>query len=242
MTQQELAERAGVSVRGLRKLEAGEVARPRPGTVRALAAALAVTAAEWDEFRPGAPPDGPERGPFLWPTPRQLPGESPRSVPRERDLAALDAALAPGPTFGVPVAVVGGAADDAVALVLHWAHRAAARYPDAHLFARLPEADGAGRPAGLVLRGFLRALGVPVAEIPRPVEDGAALYRSLLHGRRALVVLAGVRDAEQVRPLLPGSPTAAVLMTSAADPRELARELGAAAVLADADPRPGSAE
>jgi len=217
MTQEELAERAGVSVRGLRKLEAGEVDRPRPGTVRALAAALAVGAAEWDAFRAGAHPGS--AGPFRWPTPRQLPAENPRSAAGERDLAALDAALAPGPAFGVPVVVIDGPAEDAVALMLRWAHRAAPRFPDAQLFAKLRGVGCVRRPPAVVLRGFLRALGVPAAEIPRPVDDAAALYRSLLHERRALVVLAAVRDAEQVRPLLPGSPGAAVLMTSATEPR-----------------------
>jgi transcriptional regulator with XRE-family HTH domain len=233
LTQEELAERAGVSVRGLRKLEAGEVDRPRPGTVRALASALRVGAAEWDAFRAGAHPGA--AGPFRWPTPRQLPAESPRFVAGEAALAALDAALAPGPAFGVPVAVVGGApnpgsGDDAAALVLHWAHRAAPRYPDAQLFARLRGVGGARRSPAGVLRGFLRALGVPAAEIPRPVDEAAALYRSLLHERRALVVLVGVRDVEQVRPLLPGSPGAAVLLTSAADPHDLAGALGAVAI------------
>jgi transcriptional regulator with XRE-family HTH domain len=230
MTQEELAERAGVSVRGLRKLEAGEVDRPRPGTVRALAAALAVDAAEWDAFRAGARPPLPQRGLFRWPTPRQLPAENPRSAAGERDLAALDAALAPGPAFGVPVVVIDGRGDAAVALMLRWAHRAAPRFPDAQLFARLRGVGGGRRPPEVVLRGFLRALGVPAAEIPRPIDDAAALYRSLLHERRALVVLAAVRDAEQVRPLLPGSPGAAVLMTSATDPAGLARELDAVAV------------
>jgi DNA-binding XRE family transcriptional regulator len=231
LTQEELAARAGVSVRGLRKLEAGEVGRPRPATVRALASALRVEAAEWDAFRTGAHPGTP--GPFRWPTPRQLPAESPRSVPGAAALAALDAALAPGPAFGVPVAVVGGAAgtgDDTAALVLRWAHRAAPRYPDAQLFARLRGVGGGRRSPAVVLRGFLRALGVPAGEIPRPVDEAAALYRSLLHERRALVVLVGARDAEQVRPLLPASPGAAVLVTSAADPQELAGALAAVAV------------
>jgi transcriptional regulator with XRE-family HTH domain len=242
MTQEELAERAGVSVRGLRKLEAGEVGRPRPGTVRALASALRIGAAEWDAFRAGAHPGA--AGPFRWPTPRQLPAESPRSVPGAAALAALDAALAPGTEFGVPVAVVGGAqnpgsGDAAAALVLRWAHREAPQYPDAQLFARLRGVGGGHRAPSVVLRGFLRALGVPAGEIPRPVDEAAALYRSLLHDRKALVVLVGVRDAEQVRPLLPGSPGAAVLITSAADPHELAGALGAVAVGPDTGPGPG---
>jgi transcriptional regulator with XRE-family HTH domain len=236
MTQEELAERAGVSVRGLRKLEAGDISRPRPRTVRALAAALGVHTAEWEDFRSGAHPSSPGRAPFRWPPPRQLPAESPHSVFGERELAALDAALAPGPIFGVPVAVVTGPAEEAVGLMLRWAHRAAPRYPDAQLFGRLRGAGGGRRPPGMVLRGFLRALGVPAVEIPGPIDDAAALYRSLLHDRRALVALADVCDAEQVRPLLPGTPGAVVLMTSTGDPDALAGELGAVAVAPDAGP------
>jgi transcriptional regulator with XRE-family HTH domain len=229
MTQEELAERAGVSVRGLRKLEAGETGQPRPRTVRAIAAALGVGPAEWDAFRMGAHPGSHGRAPFRWPPPRQLPAESTRSVFGEADLSALDGALLGGSPFGVPVAVVTGAPDGAAALMLRWAHRAAPRYPDAQLFGRLRGVSGGRRPPGLVLRGFLRALGVPAEEIPGQLDDAAALYRSLLCDRRALVVLQGASDADQVRPLLPGTPGAAVLVTGTAD---LAAELGAATVAA----------
>jgi hypothetical protein len=129
----------------------------------------------------------------------------------------------------VPVAVVTGPPDGAAALVLHWAHRASPRYPDAQLFARLRDAAGGRRPPGSVLHGFLRALAVPPGEIPGPLDDAAALFRSLLSDRRALVVLQGASDADQVRPLLPGTPGAVVLVTGSAD---LAVDLGAVAVAA----------
>jgi transcriptional regulator with XRE-family HTH domain len=229
MTQEELAERAGISVRGLRKLEAGEITAPRPGTIRAIAAALGVGPGQWDAFRAGSHPDSPGRGPFRWPPPRQLPAESTRSPFGEGDLAALDRALPPDGSIGVPVAVVVG--PGAQALMLRWAHRAAPRYPDAQLFGRLRGPAGGRRSPGTVLRGFLRALGVPAAEIPGPLDDAAALYRSLLFDRRALVVLAGACDAAQVRPLLPGAPGAVVVMTGATDPVGLAIELGVAGVV-----------
>jgi transcriptional regulator with XRE-family HTH domain len=236
MTQEELADRAGVSVRGLRKLEAGETGQPRPRTVRALGVALGVGPAEWDAFRAGAHPGSPGRAPFRWPPPRQLPAESPRSVLGERELAALDGALLGGSPFGVPVAVVTGPTDRATALMLRWAHRVAPRYPDAQLFGRLRGPAGGRRPAGPVLRGFLRALGVPAGEVPGPLDDAAALYRSLLCDRRALVVLEGASDAAQVRPLLPGTPGAVVLVTGSAGPAALADELGAAVVVPVAGP------
>jgi transcriptional regulator with XRE-family HTH domain len=231
LTQEELAERAGLSVRGLRKLEAGEITAPRPRTVRAIAAALGVGPGEWDAFRAGSHPDSPGRGPFRWPPPRQLPAESPRSAVGEGDLAALDRALLPGAAFGVPVAVVVGPPVEAARVMLRWAHRAAPHYPDAQLFGRLRGPAGGRRSSGAVLRGFLRALGVPPAEIPGPLDEAAALYRSLLFDRRALVVLAGACDAAQVRPLLPGAPGAVVVMTGATDGAGLAGELGATAVV-----------
>jgi len=69
-------------------------------------------------------------------------------------------------------------------------------------------------PAGDALAGFLRALGVPGQDIPRDVDERAAAYRTLLDDRRILVVLDNASAVEQVRPLLPGSPSSLVLVTS----------------------------
>ena len=73
-----------------------------------------------------------------------------------------------------------------------------------------------GRPVAPVeaLRGFLDALRVPSGEIPASLEGRQALYRSLLADKRALILLDNARDADQVRPLLPATPTALVLVTS----------------------------
>jgi tetratricopeptide (TPR) repeat protein len=101
------------------------------------------------------------------------------------------------------------------ALAIQWAHRAAGRFPDGQLYVNLRGYDP-DRPmlASEALAGFLRSLGVGGQDIPAEEEQQAARYRSLLAGRRVLIVLDNAGSVEQVRPLLPGSASCAVLVTS----------------------------
>ena len=146
--------------------------------------------------------------------PAQLPPAVPAFAGRVALLAQLDALAADG---GRPVAVVSGAPGiGKTTLAVQWAHRAAARFPDGQLYVNLRGYDPA-RPAmdpGEAVRGFLDAWGVPAGQVPVGVDGRVALFRSLLAGRRVLVVLDNALDADQVRPLLPGAPGCVTVVTS----------------------------
>ncbi|GAA0369376.1 BTAD domain-containing putative transcriptional regulator [Micromonospora gifhornensis] len=150
--------------------------------------------------------------------PEQLPLVPPGFVGRELPLSRLDAAVgdrAGGPTTVVISAVCGMAGIGKTALALHWAHRVADRFPDGQLHVNLRGYDDGERvaPADALL-GFLEALGVPLARIPSSLDARIGLYRSLLASREMLIVLDNARDAEQVRPLLPGAGRCVVVVTS----------------------------
>ena len=152
--------------------------------------------------------------------PAQLPGDVYGFAGRSEELARLDAVLAgaaaEAPTAVVISAVSGTAGVGKTALAVHWAHRVREKFPDGQLYVNLRGFDPGGRvmaPAEAV-RGFLDALGVPAERIPPRLDAQAGLYRSLLAGKRMLIVLDNARDADQARPLLPGTPTALALVTS----------------------------
>ncbi|GAB3502881.1 tetratricopeptide repeat protein [Amycolatopsis cihanbeyliensis] len=153
------------------------------------------------------------------PVPAQLPVAVAGFVGREEHLRQLDAYLRPGHERGGPEAAIsvitGAAGVGKTALAVHWAHRVRADFPDGQLHVDL---RGYARttPVGTAeaLTPFLRALGVPPERVPVNEEEAAGLYRTLLADRRVLVLLDNAVSADQVRPLLPGSPTCAVVITS----------------------------
>lgn len=146
--------------------------------------------------------------------PAQLPVDVRGFVGREAELAELDGL----PSARSPVvisAVAGTAGVGKTALAVRWAHRVRDRFPDGQLYVDL---RGYGPdepvPAAEALAGFLRALGLDGAAIPEDLAERAARFRTLVDGRRVLVLLDNARTVEQVRPLLPAGSTCFTLVTS----------------------------
>jgi DNA-binding SARP family transcriptional activator/Mrp family chromosome partitioning ATPase len=146
--------------------------------------------------------------------PSQLPAAVPSLAGRAAELAWLDELAETGEST---VAVVSGTAGvGKSALVVWWAHRAAERFPDGVLFASLHGFDPRHAPLepADLLTQFLLGLGVPTGAVPEQLHERVALYRSLIAGRRLLVLLDDARSAEQVRPLLPPSSRSMTVVTS----------------------------
>jgi hypothetical protein len=134
-------------------------------------------------------------------------------VKRLSDL--LSGTGASGDSGAVRIAVVAGAGGlGKTTLAVHAAHRVRRRFPDGQLYVDLLGATAHPVPPADVLARFLRDLGVDGKDIPVDGDERAARYRTTLARRRMLVVLDNARDAAQVRPLLPGSASSAVLVTT----------------------------
>jgi len=149
--------------------------------------------------------------------PRQLPAAVPHFTGRADELKALTALAGQVDGTRGTVVINGTAGIGKTALAVHWGQQAAESFPDGQLYVNLRGFDqtGTAMRAGAALRGFLAALGVPPAQMGDPDPDAqAGLYRSLLADRRMLIVLDNARDAEQIRPLLPGASGCLVLVTS----------------------------
>ena len=149
--------------------------------------------------------------------PRELPPDVYRFIGRTDELASLDALLerSAGTPAVVLSAVSGTPGVGKTALAVHWAHRVADRFPDGQLYVNMRGYDPEQplRPAE-ALAGFLRALGVDGADVPADDGERAARYRTLTARRRLLVVVDNAGSAEQVVPLLPGTGSSFVVVTS----------------------------
>jgi tetratricopeptide (TPR) repeat protein/DNA-binding XRE family transcriptional regulator len=163
--------------------------------------------------------------------PRQLPGALRNFAGRAAELKALTAMLdQPDAVAGAMiVAIAGTAGVGKTALAVHWVHQIAGRYPDGQLYINLRGFDSSAQPvpAEEALRAFLDALQGSQSQIPGSVEAQIGLYRSLLAGRRCLIVLDNAYDTGQVRPLLPGSSGCLVVVTSRSELTSLVAAEGA---------------
>ncbi|MFH7598159.1 BTAD domain-containing putative transcriptional regulator [Streptomyces racemochromogenes] len=161
--------------------------------------------------------------------PRVVPSELPPDIPgfigRAGELRGLDTLVSEdGGTSGPRVGLITGVAGvGKTGLAVRWAHRVHDRFPDGRLYAEMRGYDGHHTPteAGDVLSRFLRSLGVPSDQVPPGLEERTALYRSLLAGRRMLIVLDNVRSYTQVKDLLPGVGECCVVITSREQLEEL---------------------
>ena len=158
--------------------------------------------------------------------PRLLPAAPGAFSGRETELSWLDEFTGGAPPL-VLVTGLGGAGK--TSLVLHWAHRQAAAYPDGQLYVDLrgfaPQ-NAPMKPAD-ALHSFLEALGVPRKNQPSALAGLAGLYRRKLEKRKVLVVLDNARDEEQLRPLLPTGNRCTVMVTSRSHLGALVVENGA---------------
>jgi DNA-binding SARP family transcriptional activator len=165
--------------------------------------------------------------------PSMLPAAVAGFAGRSAELAALSAM--PGQGGPVLITAIGGTAGvGKTALAVHWARQHAAWFPDGQLYANLRGFGPADPlPATEALHAFLDAMGVPATQIPASLDGRQALYRSQLTGKKILILLDNARDPAQIRPLLPASPTATVVITSRNDLASLVVTDGAQPITLD---------
>lgn len=147
--------------------------------------------------------------------PAQLPAAAGRFIGRIEHLAAMDSLSRQQDQLSVAV-LHGPPGIGKTTLALHWAHRNAAHFEDGQLFADLRAYSRHGHPVepAETLEEFLISLGLSPSDVPATAEERAALFRTMTHGRRLLIVLDNAVSSEQIRALLPGDATSMVLVTT----------------------------
>ncbi len=218
LTQEELAEAAGLSPRSISDLERGVAMTPQRETIRLLADALRLTGparAEFEAVARGRPvPDAPAPGEAA--AMRTLPRDIASFTGRQQELERLvEAAAGAGGVVGIH-AIGGMAGIGKTAFAVHAAHRLADRFPGGQIFLPLYGHTPGQRPADPAdaLASLLLTLGIPAGHIPPSLEARMALWRDRLAGKQLLLVLDDAASSEQVRPLLPGTGGSLVLITS----------------------------
>ncbi len=150
--------------------------------------------------------------------PAQLPADLPTFAGREHELSKVSQLLSPdGAVPSVAICAIDGMAGiGKTTFAIHWAHRVAKHFEDGQLYLNLHGFDSSASPMAPAdaLRTLLYSLGVSAGQIPDDLDARAGLYRSVLAGKRVLVVLDNASNAAQIRPLLPGSAGCLVIATS----------------------------
>lgn len=236
LTQEDLAARTGLSARTIRRLENSQLRRPRNATIRALAGHLGLESTEQAVLEAvphgdtangpdlvvanaiGDPCSAADSGAAARPRTAQLPPDVAAFTGRVEHLNRLDALLAAagdGPPAVVISAIAGTAGVGKTALAVHWAHRVRDQFPDGQLHVNL-QGFAPNPPLQPIdaLTQFLHALGARRGQVPVDQDEAASMYRSLLADKRILILLDNAASADQIRPLLPGSPGCLVLVTS----------------------------
>ncbi|WP_427892798.1 BTAD domain-containing putative transcriptional regulator [Kribbella sp. GL6] len=160
--------------------------------------------------------------------PRQLPPSVPHFAGRDRELARLtEAALTHDGTVRVVVlSGIGGVGK--TALAVHWAHTLVDAYPDGQLFLNLCGYDASPALTSYdALKQLLRSVGVATDRVPATESEASALFRTMVSGRRMLIILDNASSADQVLSLIPGAPDCVVAVTSRHRLTGLMSDLGA---------------
>lgn len=224
MTQQELADKAGLGLNTVSELERGVTSKARPDTARRLADALGLAGLEQAEFIAvacggGPPPDVPVAG--LAAATRTLRRDIDSFVGRERELGQLAATADSALADGVPgvCRIDGMAGVGKTVFATRAAHRLAPRFPDGQIFMELHGHTPGRSPVTVAdaLASLLEIAGIHAADIPDATGARAALWRDRTAGKRLLLLLDDAAGSDQVQPLMPGSAGNLVIVTSRPD-------------------------
>lgn len=219
LTQEDLAALAGVNARTIRDIERGRISNPRAATQRLLAKALAGTNTPQAGYRSIAVD-----------LPRELPQATFAFTGRDAQIRELDTLLATRDGQNAPsLAMISGTPGvGKTALAVTWAHRVSAQFPHGQLYVNLRGYD-THQPVSSsdALATLLRSLGMLSLAIPPDLGERAARFRTLVADRRLLIVLDNAHTLDQIRPLLPGTRSCFVVVTSRNRFTELRASLGA---------------
>ena len=211
LTQEDLAETAGISARSVSDLERGISATARKDTARRLADALNLTREKREEFEAAA--FGQVHTAAMV---RTLPREPVSFTGRDEELEQLVGAAA-GARGVVEIHAIGGMAGvGKTALAVHAAYRVAGLFPDGQLFLPLHGHSFGQQPVTPkdALGMLLLASGVAAADIPADMTARTTMWRSRTAEKKLLVILDDAVSSEQVRPLIPGAWSSLVVVTS----------------------------